>query len=391
MKRAKFHSLTSLLLSLLLSLSLSAGCAPAAGDTAPAPEAAGISPAVETTAEVASAETDSDTAIASEEASSLSSEEALSEEASEEAAPSRDAAPDYSDSESWAYLETDAAGRQADVFFICPSVYGGSDEACNMSLSDTETRESFVGAINMEKGIYDADSRFFAPYYRQIGLNVYEMPETDREPYLQTAYSDVRSAFLYYMENYNDGRPIVLAGFSQGADMCLRLMKELFDDEALSDQLVACYAIGWRVTPEDLQEYPHLKMASGEKDTGVIVSFNSEAEGITDSLLIPEGTTTCAINPLNWKTDGTPADKSLNLGACFTDYSGSVTSEVPMLTGAYIDEARGSLIVPDVSAEDYPAGLSIFTDGVYHLYDYQFFYRNLQQNVQDRIDAYFEA
>ena len=132
-------------------------------------------------------------------------------------------------------------------------------------------------------------------------------------------------------------------------------------------------------------------MASGEKDTGVIVSFNSEAEGITDSLLIPEGTTTCAINPLNWKTDGTPADKSLNLGACFTDYSGSVTSEVPMLTGAYIDEARGSLIVPDVSAEDYPAGLSIFTDGVYHLYDYQFFYRNLQQNVQDRIDAYFEA
>ena len=117
-----------------------------------------------------------------------------------------------------------------------------------MSLSDAHTKESFVGAINMEKGIYDADSRFFAPYYRQIGLNVYEMPEADREPYLETAYADVRDAFLYYMENYNEGRPIVLAGFSQGADMCLRLMKDLFDDEALADQLVACYAIGWRNT-----------------------------------------------------------------------------------------------------------------------------------------------
>ena len=270
-------------------------------------------------------------------------------------------------------------------------MYGGSDDACNMSLSDTDTKESFVGAINMEKGIYDTDSRFFAPYYRQIGLNVYEMPEADREPYLETAYADVRDAFLYYMENYNEGRPIILAGFSQGADMCLRLMKDLFDDEALADQLVACYAIGWRITQEDLDEYPHLKVASGENDTGVIVSFNSEAEDITDSLMIPEGTKTYAINPLNWKTDSTPADKSLNQGACFTDYSGEITSEIPELTGAYIDETRGALKVPDVSPEDYPAGLSIFTDGVYHLYDYQFFYRNLQENVQTRIDAFTGA
>ena len=300
-------------------------------------------------------------------------------------AAAAEAAPDYSDAANWAYLETENTDKTADVFFICPSVYGGSDDACNMSLSDADTKESFVGAINMEKGIYDADSRFFAPYYRQIGLNVYDMPETDREPYLETAYADVRDAFLYYMDNYNEGRPIVLAGFSQGADMCLRLMKDLFDDEALTDQLVACYAIGWRITEEDVAEYPQLKMAAGESDTGVIVSFNSEAEDITDSLVIPEGTKTFAINPLNWKTDSTPADKSLNLGACFTDYSGEITSEIPELTGAYIDETRGALKVPDVSPEDYPAGLSIFTDGVYHLYDYQFFYRNLQDNVQTRI------
>ena len=392
MKRQKKHSISYFLLALLLSLSLAAGCSPAGGN---APSA----PAAETaTAETAAAE-GSSAAAAEESAAAEGSAAADTAEAESNTeaeisgaegdtaaeAAAAEAAPDYSDAANWAYLETENTDKTADVFFICPSVYGGSDDACNMSLSDADTKESFVGAINMEKGIYDADSRFFAPYYRQIGLNVYDMPEADREPYLETAYADVRDAFLYYMDNYNEGRPIVLAGFSQGADMCLRLMKDLFDDEALADQLVACYAIGWRITEEDVAEYPQLKMATGESDTGVIVSFNSEAEDITDSLVIPEGTKTFAINPLNWKTDSTPADKSQNLGACFTDYSGEITSEIPELTGAYIDETRGALKVPDVSPEDYPAGLSIFTDGVYHLYDYQFFYRNLQDNVQTRI------
>ena len=297
---------------------------------------------------------------------------------------------DYSKPENWAYFDAETEGRDADVFFICPSVYGGSDDACNMSLSDQETKESFFGAINMEKGIYDQNSRFFAPYYRQIGLNVYEMPEEDREPYLEIAYEDVKDAFEYYWETCNDGRPIILAGFSQGADMCLRLMKDFFAQDDRMEQLVACYAIGWRVTEDDLQEFPHLKMASGESDTGVIVSFNSEAETVTDSLMIPAGTRTLAINPLHWKTDSTFADKSLNKGACFTDYSGSILTEIPELTGAYLDPIRGALKVPDVSPADYPAGLSIFTDGIYHLYDYQFFYRNLQENVQTRIRTYMQ-
>ena len=34
--------------------------------------------------------------------------------------------------------------------------------------------------------------------------------------------------------------------------------------------------------------------------------------------------------------------------------------------------------------------LSLFSDGVYHLYDYQFFYRNLQENVGVRLDAYLK-
>lgn len=293
----------------------------------------------------------------------------------------------YAQSENWAYLETEESAP-ADVFFICPTVYGGGEDNFNMSLDDKTTKADFLGATNMEKGIYDEDARFFAPYYRQVGLAVYELPAEEREPYLELAYEDVKDAFTYYLENYNQGQPIILAGFSQGADMCIRLLKDCFAQEEVNDLLVACYAIGWSITQEELEEFPHLRFAAGEADTGVIVSFNSEAEAVTDSLTIPEGTHTLAINPLNWKTDATPAGKEENLGACFTDYSGAIVTEVPQLTGAYIDPVRGALKVPDVTPEEYPPVLSIFSDGVYHLYDYQFFYRNLQENVSVRLEAY---
>ena len=295
----------------------------------------------------------------------------------------------YAQAENWAYLETDKAAA-ADVFFICPTVYGGEADSFNMSLDDTAVKSDFLGATNMEKGIYDQQTRFFAPYYQQAGLNVYELPIEEREPYLSVAYEDIKDAFTYYLERYNEGRPIILAGFSQGADMSIRLLKDCFADEEVNDLLVACYAIGWSITEAELAEFPHLRFATGEDDTGVIVSFNSEAEAVTDSLLIPSGTRTLAINPLNWKTDSTPAEKEANLGACFTDYSGSIVTEIPHLCGAYIDPIRGALKVPDVTPEMYPPVLPIFSDGVYHLYDYQFFYRNLQENVEVRLNAYLE-
>lgn len=295
---------------------------------------------------------------------------------------------DYSVQTNWVYSETDASQKAADVFFICPTVYGGTADSFNMEMSDDETKKNFLGATNMEKGIYDENARFFAPYYRQVGLNVYSLPEKERAPYLKIAYSDIKSAFKYYLAQENDNRPIILAGFSQGAELCIRLLKDFSKDEQFMNRFVACYAIGWRITEEEMKANPNLKFATGSSDCGVIVSFNSEAENVDDSLMIPKGTKTLSINPLNWRTDGTPVDRSLNKGACFTDYNGNIVTEIPALTGAYIDQLRGALKVTDVTPEDYPPVLDIFQEGIYHLYDYQFFYRNLQENVKERIQTY---
>ena len=295
-------------------------------------------------------------------------------------------APDYSDIASWAYYG-EGEGKNADLFLICPTVDMGRNGNCNMSLDDESAKASFIGALNMERGIYEDYARMYAPFYRQMVFPLYEGPEEAMEPYLSIAYGDVRNAFLYYMENLNDGLPLILAGFSQGAQLALMLLEEFFSDDEYSARLIAAYCIGWRITEEDLAEYPHLRMAEGESDTGVIVSFNTEAPWVEGSIIVPEGVRTIGINPLSWDTGLDMAPRTLNEGACFTDYSGNIAREVPELTGAYLDEERGTLKAIDVNPEDYHN--SLFPDGVYHLMDYQFFYRNLQENVGIRTAAWF--
>ena len=297
--------------------------------------------------------------------------------------------PDYADKGSWAYWRV-GESKAADLFIICPTVDLGTDGHTNMSLADEQIKANFVGALNMQRGIYDADCRMYAPYYRQATLADYTLPTQEAAPYFDLAYSDVRAAFMHYMQHENNGRPFMLSGFSQGAEMCLRLLKEFSAADFVQDNMVACYAIGWRFTPQEAEQYPYIRPAQSADDLGTVIMFNSEAAEVTESLMVPQGTKSFCINPLNWRTDEKAAAKTLNAGACFTDYSGSITREVPQLTGCYIDTERGVLKVTDVDKKDYPPVLSVFTDGVYHLYDYQFFYRNLQQNVNLRIKTFME-
>ena len=295
---------------------------------------------------------------------------------------------DYTEPTNWAYWQQ-GSEKSADCFLICPTVFLGGEGQYNLAFDNGQSQElkDFVGALNMERGIYDSSCTMYAPFYQQVSLAVYKLPEKQREPYLQLAYTDVREAFQAYLKQSK--KPFVLAGFSQGADMCIRLLKEFGKDEAVAKRLVACYAIGWRITEDELQAYPWLKMAESATDIGVIVSFNSESSAINESLMVPKGSKTKAINPLTWRVDNNYASALHNRGACFTDYSANIKQEEPYFCGAWLDAERGTLkINGKITPQAYPPVLDIFTAGVYHLYDYQFFYRNLQENVALRTSAY---
>ena len=294
---------------------------------------------------------------------------------------------DYNDPENWAYFEKEEK-RDTDVFLICPTVDTRS-ETNAFNLND-KLKAGFLYALDLERGIYEETGRLFSPYYRQMSINAYRLPEIKREQAKEVAYHDVSAAFRWYLDHENNGRGIILAGFSQGGEMCLELLKEYYGGESeearnLRDRLIAVYAIGWRLTEEDVKRWPQIIPAAGEMDTGTVISFDCEDGTVADTIIIPAGTKTLSINPLNWKTDNTPADKALNHGA----WMGTGSELLPGLCGAWIGE-RGELVVTDVTAEEYPAGLDVFPDGAYHLYDYQFFFTNLKENVADRTAAWFE-
>ena len=301
------------------------------------------------------------------------------------AAGRSEAPPDYGAGESWAYF---ALGEDTgvDVFLICPTVDTRS-ETNSFDLNE-KLKRNFLYALDLEKGIYQDAGRLYSPFYRQMSMNAYRLPEEERAEAQKVAYGDISAAFRWYLDHENGGRGLILAGFSQGAQMCLELLKAYYGGEgqeavSLRENLIAVYSIGWSVTEEMTEAYPQIIPAKGETDTGTVISFDCEDGTLTDTLVIPAGTRALSINPLNWKTDGTPANRSRNAGAVMA----AGAEPIPALCGAYIG-SRGELVVTDVSAADYPPGIDIFPEGAYHVYDYLFFFTNLKENVAARTTAW---
>ena len=303
----------------------------------------------------------------------------------EETQASALAALDYGDPANWAYFEADEE-HEVDVFLICPTVDTKSET--NAFDLNEKLKGRFIRALDQERGIYEETGRLFSPYYRQMSINAYTLPEAEMAQAREVAYADVSAAFHWYLDHENNGRGIILAGFSQGGEMCLELLKEYYGGESaeaqtLREKLIAVYSIGWTVTEEMTEAYPQIVPANGETDLGCVISFDCEDGRVAETIVIPAGVKALSINPLNWKTDGTVADKSLNHGAVFE----AGGEPIPALCGAYIGE-RGELIVTDVTAADYPPGLDIFPEGAYHLYDCMFFFTNLKENVAARAAAW---
>ncbi|WP_165077578.1 DUF3089 domain-containing protein, partial [Methanogenium sp. MK-MG] len=184
-----------------------------------------------------------------------------------------------------------------------------------------------------------------------------------------------------------EGRPFIIAGHSQGTMALIELIKNRFgDDEALRNRMVAAYLIGYTVTDVDLKA-AGLTAAERADDTGVVVTYNTQSPTSVGGPMLMDGAH--CINPLNWKTDDTYAPKSENMGARFyNDSTGVLLREVDNYCDAQINLTTGALTTTIPEGEELDIGA--YPEGVYHRYDYAFWYRNLEQNVGDRVWAFSE-
>ena len=294
---------------------------------------------------------------------------------------------DYADSANWVLRpNVDEEPKAMDVFYVYPTVVADRENPL-MSWTNETLRAKTIRIAKQQTGMFSNSANVVAPFVRQLefyrAMDALRKVPPDYES-MRVGADDVRAAFRYYLEHWNAGRPFVLLGHSQGAMDLFLAMKDDFGDASVASNFVAAYLIGMAIRPEDIAGFPHLRIARGEKDTGVIVTFNSESILAGPSPF--SGPETYGINPLNWRTDGESASSSMNLGAVFFDENGNVSSEVPSFCGATMDSERGALIVEPPGLGPYDAP-TLLGEGVYHMNDIYFFYRNLGENARTRAAA----
>ena len=225
--------------------------------------------------------------------------------------------PDYADTTMWITEDGDVEGTGADIFYVVSTWekdWLTADSAvCHYADVWNPTHcERMAIEMNRAAAYMAPGNRFYAPFYRHATIEAFETQNEDTV-YSRTrlAMADVCKAFDYFLahrlpssgEVGRGPRPLIIAGFSQGGLAVVELLKHM-DDETYS-QLAAAYVLGYKVTPEDTLQSKHIKAAQGETDTGVTICYNT----VKDVKYIkPVIAATCmGINPVNWRTDATPA------------------------------------------------------------------------------------
>ena len=308
---------------------------------------------------------------------------------------------DYSQKENWCKFPE--ITKDVDTFYIFATEYilGSFEEGAPDygSLDNKEMIEGMGVEYLGHATTYADDTNVFAPYYRQSGLK-YAGKIVERDGNLDAAllgmpYNDIVDALDYYFEHYNEGRPFIIAGHSQGSALVKQVLFRYFKEHPdYYQRMVAAYVIGYAVTKEELETYPYLKFATGESDAGVIVSWNTEGPKNAEVdaktvVLMPGG---ISINPLNWKLDETYAPASLNLGSLIVNEQTGEPEIADIGADAQVNLARGSVItnakaapMPEDTAK---IAAAYFGPDGRHGEDYTFYYNNIKANVAKRIATY---
>ena len=156
--------------------------------------------------------------------------------------------PDYTDTTQWYVTDRECV---ADLFYIISTETGDySLNGVTYHHADTykdSLRAPLYGEMLGVDTLLSGRLNYYSPYYRQCSLQSFQEKESIKER-MNVALSDVKNAFAYYLTNLNQGRPFILAGFSQGAVIMLELMKEMKPE--ISQRMVAAYAIGTSIDQE---------------------------------------------------------------------------------------------------------------------------------------------
>jgi len=307
-------------------------------------------------------------------------------------------APDYSNPASWVKMGvTDSILPEFEVFYIYPTLFQNKLRPV-MDHRFERIRTKASDYIDLTFGLLTDPVhplKLYAPFVRQADyLTALETDFTADlgDTLLRYGIEDTKTAFRYFMDYFHQpGMPYILVGHSQGASDLYELLRTT-PEIAPESGFAAAYLAGLpKKTAAEIDrdfEGRGIRRAKGEADSGVILVWNTVSADAGDNIFTTPGGS--VINPVNWKTDGTPADLS---GAQDTAYyyvsekEPAGTFKASLMGSVRAEPARGALIVDLPGDSQYDASGQM-GEGIFHANDIFFFAGYLRDNMVRRAAAW---
>ena len=307
------------------------------------------------------------------------------------------AAPDYGSLDFWAAhpdkkdaadsiplksgLRNVQADAGVDVFFIYPTIFTAKPTGSydwNADVRDPELNKSIqLSTILNQASIFNGAGKVYSPYYRQAHYHAFMTAdrETAKKAF-EVAYTDVRNAFIYYLEHFNAGRPIIIASHSQGSLHAETLLKEFFDGKPLQQKLVGAYLVG-RAVPKNA--FTSIAPSSRPDQVGAWSSWCTFSAGYFPKTYDTWYKGALTVNPLTWNTTSEYASKEKNSGGVAFKFTFA-----PQLADAQAQDGILWINKP------YVTGRFWVRTKNWHRADMNLFWMNIRENAALRSEAYFK-
>ena len=282
------------------------------------------------------------------------------------------ATPNYYDSTQWYVQDRNAV---ADIFYVVSTEIDDyqlpDGHLCHYADTYNDSvRVALIGEMEGVDRLLSGELNYYSPYYRQCSMQTF-IADSLVAKRLPLALEDVSKAFKHYLKHMNQGRPFVLAGFSQGAMAVLQLLQDM--DSTTYERMIAAYVIGANIPQSMLDSCPRIVPASDATDTGVTICYNSVRDPSCVVHLIGDDNVV-AINPVNWYTDDTPASL-----VTLPSPRKQEEQQTDTLT-VRLDPVTHLLLVDGFTGTDYVLPL-IGKEGNYHSLEIWFYRKQLRENI----------
>ena len=166
-----------------------------------------------------------------------------------------------------------------DCFYVYPTV--SNDRGMN---SDLIADNSERAAAEVEFARFAGVCRPFVPIYRQMTLTAVTVAATggDVSGAARLAYADVAAAWRTYLAKYNQGRPFVLVGHSQGSLMLNLLIANQIEGKPAAARMKLALLAGFNVlVPQGKlvgETFKTTPLCSRPGETGCVIAWVSYRE-----------------------------------------------------------------------------------------------------------------